>query len=51
MSDEKQNSKKKAAENAVEKRPFFFPTIEQGVTVHATSQEEANAIVKERYGL
>lgn len=47
---EENPSKKKAAEKAVELKPFFFPSIENGVTVQAATQEEANEIAKERFG-
>lgn len=50
MPEEKANKKKTAAK-AVEVKTFFYPTIENGVGIEAASKEEADAIVKERFGV
>ena len=51
-SEERRQAAQREAESTSEMRAFYFPDIDNGVTIHATSQEEANAkaeaLVEER---
>lgn len=49
--DKKSKAHNKVEDKApVEKKPFFYSTIEDGVTVYAATQEEADQIIKEKFG-
>jgi len=50
MEKKSKGQNKAEAKGPEEKKPFFYSTIEDGVTVYAATQEEADQIVKEKFG-